>query len=144
MASGSGARHSRGVTDVLVVTTAVRMLDRVLGDTPDARPVVSLRLGLVPGVDSLEERLVLPLAAGANADHGSADALDGLPLAGRELDSGDSAVVGVTMMTAEVPEALAKEPRSPFLPSTLVMMVPSGNLLTGRMLPTERDALEPQ
>jgi len=96
VASGGAARHRRRMTDVLVVTTAVRMLDRVLGDTPDARPVVSLRLGLVPAVDSLEERLVLPLAAGANTDHGSADTLDGLPLAGRELDSGDSAVVGVT------------------------------------------------
>lgn len=96
VASGGAAGHGRGVTDVLVVTTTVRMLDRVHGDTSDARPVVSLRLGLVPAVDSLEERLVLPLATGANADHGSADALDGLPLAGRELDSRGLAVVGVT------------------------------------------------
>ena len=78
-----------------MVTTTVRMLDWVHGDTPDAWPVVSLRLGFVPAVDSLQERLVLPLTTGANADHGSADALDGLPLAGRELDSGDFAVVRV-------------------------------------------------
>ncbi len=44
------------------------------------------------------------------------------------------------MMTAELPEALAKAPLSPTLSSQLEMMVPSGMVLTGRMLPTERVA----
>ena len=44
------------------------------------------------------------------------------------------------MMVAEVPEALAKDPLSPNLASQLVTMVPSGMSLTGRTLPTEREA----
>lgn len=45
------------------------------------------------------------------------------------------------MTTAEVPEALAKLPLSPSLPSQLETIVPSGSALTGRILPTLRDAL---
>ena len=44
-------------------------------------------------------------------------------------------------MTAEVPEALAKDPLSPILPSQLEMMVPSGIALTGRMLPIDNEAI---
>ena len=46
------------------------------------------------------------------------------------------------MMTAEVPEALANEPLSPTLPSQFETMVPSGMLLTGRIFPTEREAIK--
>jgi len=42
---------------------------------------------------------------------------------------------------AEVPEALAKDPLSPCLPSQLETMVPSGSELTGRMFPIEREAI---
>ncbi len=45
------------------------------------------------------------------------------------------------MMIVEVPEALAKEPLSPVLPSQLDTMVPSGSWLTGKILPTERAAI---
>lgn len=45
------------------------------------------------------------------------------------------------MTTAEVPEALAKAPLSPILPSQFETIVPSGMALTGRILPTERDAI---
>ena len=41
---------------------------------------------------------------------------------------------------AEVPEALARVPRSPILASTFEMMVPSGICFTGRTLPTVREA----
>jgi len=47
------------------------------------------------------------------------------------------------MMMVEVPLALAKEPLSPVFPSQLDTMVPSGSVLTGKILPTERDALLP-
>lgn len=46
------------------------------------------------------------------------------------------------MMTAEVPEALANEPLSPSLASQLETMVPSGMLLTGRIFPTESEAIK--
>ena len=45
------------------------------------------------------------------------------------------------MTMAEVPEALAKDPLSPCLPSQLETMVPSGSELTGRMFPIEREAI---
>merc|ERR1719247_1854937 len=43
-------------------------------------------------------------------------------------------------ITAEVPEALAREPLSPILASTLETIVPSGSVLTGRIFQTESDA----
>jgi DNA-binding FadR family transcriptional regulator len=46
------------------------------------------------------------------------------------------------MMMVEVPEALAKEPLSPVLASQLETIVPSGRVLTGRILPTERAAIQ--
>ena len=45
------------------------------------------------------------------------------------------------MITAEVPEALAKDPLSPIFPSQLDTMVPSGMALTGRMLPIDNEAI---
>ena len=45
------------------------------------------------------------------------------------------------MITAEVPEALAKDPLSPILPSQLDTMVPSGMEFTGRMLPIDNEAI---
>ena len=45
------------------------------------------------------------------------------------------------MMTDEVPEALPYEPLSPTLPSQFEIIVPSGMQLTGRIFPTERDAI---
>jgi hypothetical protein len=46
------------------------------------------------------------------------------------------------MMIAEVPEALANEPLSPVLASQLETIVPSGMAFTGRILPTEREAIQ--
>lgn len=46
------------------------------------------------------------------------------------------------MMMVEVPEALEKEPLSPVLASQLATMVPSGRVLTGKILPTESAAIQ--
>lgn len=46
------------------------------------------------------------------------------------------------MMMVDVPEALEKEPLSPVFASQLETMVPSGRVLTGRILPTERAAIK--
>jgi len=78
-----------------MVTSSVRMLDWVLGDTSDDWPVLSLGLGLEPGSVGLQEWLVSSLATSANADHASAGGLDGLPDAGWESQSGLPAVFGV-------------------------------------------------
>ena len=81
---------------MLMVTTTMRMLDGVHGNTSDNGPVLSLSLGLVPGVGSLEEGLVSSLSTGADSNHSSAGADDGLSGSGRKSDSGLSAVLGVT------------------------------------------------
>jgi len=95
LTSGGVSGHSRGVTDVLLVTTTVRMVDGVHGDTTDTGPSVSLCLVLPEGIAGLKEGLVGSLATGNDADHGSAVTLDGLTDAGGEADSGLLAVVGV-------------------------------------------------
>ena len=46
------------------------------------------------------------------------------------------------MMMVEEPEALANEPLSPVLASQLETMVPSGRVLTGKILPTESAAIQ--
>jgi hypothetical protein len=45
-------------------------------------------------------------------------------------------------MIADVPEALANEPLSPVLASQFETIVPSGRILTGRMFPTARAAIQ--
>ena len=68
----------RGVTNVLMVTTTMRMLDGVHGNTSNSGPVSLLGVRSVVGAVSAEHGLVSSLATGNNADHGSAAALDGL------------------------------------------------------------------
>jgi len=72
------------VTNVLMVTTTMRMLDGVHGNTSHARPVLPLGLGLEVGCVSPEKRLVAPLSTGGHTDHCSAPSHDGLADAGGE------------------------------------------------------------
>lgn len=46
------------------------------------------------------------------------------------------------MIMVDVPLALANEPLSPVFPSQFETIVPSGSVLTGKILPTERDAIK--
>lgn len=84
----------RGVTDVLVVTTTVRMVHRIHGHTTDTRPAVLLGLVLEVGTTSFEDGLVDPATTGNNAHHGARVGGDGLLGTRRKLDSGDT-LVGV-------------------------------------------------
>ena len=68
----------RGVTNVLMVTTTVGMLDRVHGYTSNSGPVSLLGVRSVVGGVGAEHGLVSSLTTGNNADHGSAATLDGL------------------------------------------------------------------
>ena len=58
----------RRVTNVLVVTTTVRVLDGVHCHTTNLRPRVTLGLVLVPRATGLEHRLVNAAATGNDAD----------------------------------------------------------------------------
>jgi len=88
--------HGRWVTNVLLVTTTVRMVDWVHGDTTDTWPSVSLGLVLPEGATGLEEWLVGSLTASNNTNHSTALTLDSLSNTRWELDSGLGTVIGVT------------------------------------------------
>jgi len=63
---------SRGVANVLMVTTTEGMLHGVHGNTTDLGPLVTLDAVLVVGTASLEHGLIHAAAAADNADHGAA------------------------------------------------------------------------
>eukprot|EP01084_Bolivina_argentea_P013458 25266_1 len=71
LARGAVATNGRGVTDVLMVTTTVGMLDRVTGDTTDLGPAVALGAEAEEGVTGLEDGLLDAATAGDDADHGT-------------------------------------------------------------------------
>jgi hypothetical protein len=85
-----------GVTHVLMVTTTVRMLDGVHGDTSDSGPVSLLGVRLVVATVGAEHRLVGSLAASDDTNHGSAASEDGLADTRWKSDTGLFAVFRVT------------------------------------------------
>uniref|UniRef100_A0A0D9Y0J5 Uncharacterized protein n=1 Tax=Leersia perrieri TaxID=77586 RepID=A0A0D9Y0J5_9ORYZ len=86
LARRSITSDSGGVTNVLVVTSSVGMIDRVHGHTTHLRPAVPLHPVLVVGVPCLEHWLLSPASAGNLADHGTAAAGDNLLGTRGELD----------------------------------------------------------
>ena len=68
----SEARHSSGMTNVLMVTTTVRVIDGVHCDTSDLGPAVALDSVLVELVTSLQDGLVNTTATGDQTDDSAA------------------------------------------------------------------------
>lgn len=95
LTAGSVSPGGRGVTNVLMVTTTVRMLDGVHGNTSNSGPVALLGVGLVVGGVGSEEGLVSSLATGDDADHSSAATNNGLSHTRGKSDSGLLAILGV-------------------------------------------------
>ena len=81
---------------MLMVTTTMRMLDGVHGNTSNSGPVSLLGVRSVVGAVGSEEGLVSSLAAGDDADHSSAAAHNGLTDTGWKSNTGLSSVLGVT------------------------------------------------
>ena len=96
LSSGGVSSDSRWVTNMLMVTTTMRMLDWVHCDTSNSWPVLSLSSGLEPGVGSLEEWLVGSLTTSGDTNHGSAGTNDGLSGTGWKSDSSLLTIIGVT------------------------------------------------
>jgi len=98
---GSLARDGRSFTDMLVVTTTVRMVDGVHGNTTSLGPRVALDSELVLGTGSLEERLVRPSTTSNDADHAAHRALDHLLRTAGKLDP-RLALIGVVANDGDV------------------------------------------
>ena len=97
LTAGGESADGRRVTDVLLVTTTMGMVDGVHSNTSDSGPGSSpLCLPSVVGVSGLANGLVGSATAGDEADHGSAGAWDGGPGAAGKSHSGLLAVLGVT------------------------------------------------
>ncbi len=78
LTAGSVSGDGRGVTDVLLVTTTMGMVDGVHSNTSNSGPGTSaLGLPSVVGVTSLANRLVGSATTGNDTDHSSAGAWDG-------------------------------------------------------------------
>jgi hypothetical protein len=80
--------HSGGVTDMLMVTSSVRMVHGRHGNTPNLGPAVPLGLESVVVVTGLQDGLLNTSSSGADTNHGTAVVRDGLLLARWELDTG--------------------------------------------------------
>jgi len=78
----------RRLTNVLVVTTTVRVVNRVHGNTTSAGPVVTLSLELVERTTGLKQGLVDTTTTGDNADRGTRAAHHSLLRARRKTDAG--------------------------------------------------------
>lgn len=72
LATGGGTSlDSRGLTDVLMVTTTVRMLNGVHSNTTNLGPAVTLDLVFVVGTTSLQDGFVDTSTAGNDSNHGA-------------------------------------------------------------------------
>ena len=86
--TGHGATlDGRRVTNVLVVTTTVRVVDGVHSHTTSARPAVALDAVLVVGTTGLEHRLVNTTTTGNNTDGSTSIARHGLLGTRRKTDT---------------------------------------------------------
>lgn len=88
--------QGRWVTDVLMVTTTMRMLNGVHGDTSNLGPHLSLSLEEVVAVSCLENGFLDSPTSSDNAYHGSGVTWDGFSGSGGQSDSGFVTVLGVT------------------------------------------------
>jgi hypothetical protein len=93
---GGVSGDGRSLTNMLMVTTTVRMVDGVHGNTTSLGPAVALDSELVLGTRSLEERLVSSATASDDTDHSSGAGVDDLLGTGGKLDAGLALIRVVT------------------------------------------------
>ena len=87
--TGRGSSFNRGsLSDMLVVSSSVGMLDRIHGHASNLRPAIPLGLVLVEGPSGLQHGLVDPAAAGHDAHHGPIGRGNDPLGAGGQLDPG--------------------------------------------------------
>lgn len=87
LATGRGSSFdSRGFTNMLMVTTTVRMLNRVHSNTTNLGPAVALDLVFVVGTASLQHGFVNTSTAGNNSDHSAVGGGNNLNVPGQKLN----------------------------------------------------------
>jgi len=96
LTSGLVTAGSRWMTNMLMVTTTMRMFDWVHGNTSNSWPMVSLSLLLIPSSVGLQKWFLSSLSSSADTDHGSAATDDGLSGSRWKSDSGLLSIIGVT------------------------------------------------
>ena len=84
------------MTNMLMVTSSMRMLNGVHCNTSNSGPVVSLCSIFEPRVGSLKDGLIGSLSSGDNTDHGSALSGNGLSGSGRKSNSSSSTLIRVS------------------------------------------------
>ena len=77
---------------MLLVSTSVRVINRVHRNSSDLWPLVPLGLVFVVGTSGLQDRLVGTSSSCDESDHGAARAVQRLFGAGGQADTGDSLV----------------------------------------------------
>lgn len=92
----SESGDSGSVTDVLMITTTMGMVDGIHGNTTSDGPAVTLSLVLVVGTTSLQEGLVHTTTTGNDTDGSTAVGGDDLLRARGELDTGGTIIDVVT------------------------------------------------
>ena len=96
LTTGSVSPSGSGVTNMLMVTTTMGMLDGVHSNTSNSGPVSLLGVTLVVGAVGSEEGLVSSLTTSDDTNHSSATSEDGFTDTGWESDSSLLAIFGVT------------------------------------------------
>ena len=91
------------MSDVLVVTTIVGVINGVSCDTTNLGPLVALGPVLVAGTAGLGDGLVHTASTGDDADHGTAVRVHGLARAGGELDTGHGFIIDMRNSRDEIP-----------------------------------------
>jgi hypothetical protein len=86
LARRSVTADSGGMTNVLMVTSSMRMLNRVHGHTTHLRPAVPLHTVLVVGIASLQHWLLSPATTSDLPNHGTAATWDNLLSTRGKLD----------------------------------------------------------
>lgn len=92
LTSGSLARNTGGVTNVLMITTTMRMVNRIHSHTTNGWPAVALGTVLVESTTGLEDGLVKTTTSSNNTNGSTAVARNNLLDTGWELDTGDSII----------------------------------------------------
>lgn len=95
LSRNSGAGDGGSLSDMLVVTTTMRMVDGVHSHTTSTRPVVTLSLEFVVSTASLEQGLVDPSTTSDDTNSRTSVTRHGLLGTGGEADTGLVVVGGV-------------------------------------------------